>query len=222
MSPEIAEGLLAWIILCISIALHEYGHARAADRLGDPTPRLQGRVTLNPLAHLDVIGTGVIPLLNIMIPIFTGVSIPVMFGWGKPVMINPLNIEPKKRVRFDLLATAAGPAMNVVLIAVGALLLGVAVPFAPMLGTLVIQLLLINASLVVFNLMPLPPLDGSHFLKHALKLSDEFMMRMSFYSLFIMLFLINFAPFRALMHTLILGLLTPFLWVSDLLQRLVA
>ena len=102
------DGLLQLILLIISIGLHEFGHAWMADRRGDPLPRLQGRVTLNPFAHADPIGTIALPAIMIFLSPGFG-----LIGWGKPVQISLPN--PRTRRMDDIYITLAGPAMNLVL-----------------------------------------------------------------------------------------------------------
>lgn len=142
------EGALAIsIVLVLAIALHEFGHALAADLQGDRTPRLAGRLTLNPLAHLDPVGTFCLVLVG--------------FGWGKPVSFSPPSLRFKRA--GAAIVALAGPAMNVVLAIVGAALLVRLVPgtFASRFAE---ELLFINVLLAVFNLIPIPPLDGSRLL----------------------------------------------------------
>ena len=142
----------------IAIAFHEYAHAWMADRLGDETPRMQGRLTLNPLKHLDPVG--------FILLLFAG------FGWGKPVQINSRNFNRNVSMsKGEALVSLAGPVMNFILAIIFAIILGVVYMFAPSsfltttIGGVVYILLqecvLINIGLGVFNLLPLPPLDGS-------------------------------------------------------------
>ena len=142
----------------IAIAFHEYAHAWMADRLGDETPRMQGRLTLNPLNHLDPVGS--------ILLLFAG------FGWGKPVQINSRNFNRNVSMsKGEALVSLAGPVMNFILAIIFAIILGVVYMFAPSsfltttIGGVVYILLqecvLINIGLGVFNLLPLPPLDGS-------------------------------------------------------------
>ena len=130
------EMLLGIPGLIIAMTFHEYAHARAAVALGDFTPRLMGRLTLNPRAHIDPIG---------LIMLFL-----VRFGWAKPVMVNPSNFRKPKR--DDILVSVAGPAMN--------LLLGFLAFY--------VMIFIYNVNFAIFNMLPIPPLDGSHILRNLL------------------------------------------------------
>ena len=166
MLQTFEDRVIFYIILLISIAMHEFGHAFAADRLGDPLPRAMGRVTLNPLAHADKVGTIILPLIMI----FT--QAPIMFGWGKPVYVSLPN--PKTRMRDDLLSTAAGPLANLVLALVATFICAAAHVYKiEGLKEIAIIAMLVNCMLFVFNMLPIPQLDGSHFLRYVLKVSNE-------------------------------------------------
>lgn len=153
---QIVRDLIYWVpALVIAMSFHEYAHARVADRLGDPTPRYAGRLTINPLKHVDPIG-----LLMLVI---------VRFGWAKPVPVNPLYFRGDRRQGM-IEVSLAGPATNFVL----AVLAGIAMAFAAYWsqkwpGAVHIlrfldYLLIYNVFFGVFNLMPIPPLDGSKIL----------------------------------------------------------
>ena len=145
----------------IAITFHEFAHAYAADKLGDYTPRSQGRLNLNPLTHIDPIGFILLLLAG--------------FGWGKPVQINPRNFDNKVSLRTgEAIVSFAGPLMNFIL-AIIFMILTVAIQFfAP--DTTLFNVLysicsfscVINIGLGIFNLIPLPPLDGSKILKNFL------------------------------------------------------
>ncbi len=142
--------------IIIAMVVHEYSHARVAYALGDYTPQLQGRLTLNPVAHVDPIG-----LLMLFI---------VHFGWAKPVQINPMNFSNPRR--DDILVSLAGPASNLITAFVFTIMLVLMVkfhiPFSE--GLLVVFKLIIiyNINFAIFNMLPIPPLDGSHILRNVL------------------------------------------------------
>ena len=142
--------------IVIAMVIHEFSHARVAYALGDYTPRLQGRLTLNPAAHVDPIG-----LLMLFI---------VHFGWAKPVQINPMNFKNPRR--DDILVSLAGPASNLIVafVALIVLVLLAKTDFPLSEGLLVVFNLIIvyNINFAIFNMLPIPPLDGSHILKNLL------------------------------------------------------
>jgi Zn-dependent protease len=161
---NVAQVFIAFIVLLFSLTVHETAHAWTADRLGDPTARLLGRVSLNPIVHADLIGTVVFPLLAIV------GGVPVI-GWAKPV---PVNIRKLRHQRRDyVLVAAAGPASNL-LMALGAAVLLLFVPVSPVtlgepnvsapVASLLSRAVQLNLLLAVFNLLPIPPLDGGNVL----------------------------------------------------------
>ncbi len=142
-------------ILIMSVVVHELSHGYMADLLGDPTPRLQGRLTLNPLKHLELFGSFIVPIITSLAG-FT-------FGWAKPVQWNPYNVKNK---RWGELAIAiAGPVSNIVIATVFGLLIRL---YGSLLSDSFIYIstyvIIINIVLAVFNMIPLPPLDGSKVL----------------------------------------------------------
>jgi len=145
----------------VSIAVHEFGHAFVADRLGDRIPRLQGRLTLSPMAHIDPIGTLAIPLVAALIP--SG-GFP-MIAWGKPVQTNPRNYTRRlATMTGSMLVAAAGPLMNLllaVLVSIVIVALGKAHVSREFLDGLFAFLVALNLRLMFFNLIPLGPLDGA-------------------------------------------------------------
>ena len=137
-------GFLFWIIaLVVAITIHEFAHAWSAERLGDPTPRLMGRLTLNPLAHLDPLGT-------IMLLV-------ARFGWGKPVQFDPFNLRHPRR--DSALISLAGPVSNLLLAFICSIVLRVGFSNG-ILAYLFESLIVMNVVLAVFNLVPIHPLDG--------------------------------------------------------------
>jgi Zn-dependent protease len=223
MSSQLFDGLVYYLILVLSIALHEFGHAKSADLLGDPLPRLQGRVTLNPLAHLDPIGTGLIPLSMIFLPILMNAHLPLaLIGWGKPVQIALNN--PRNRIRNEILITLAGPAMNF-LIALGvAILIGLYLRFdsasatAANLAGYAQLAILLNCLLIAFNLIPLPPLDGSRILRHIVCLSEETFYRLAVNSPWILLILVNLSVFQQLLGLVRNWIAAPFFALANFLS----
>ncbi|MBI3323582.1 MAG: site-2 protease family protein [Candidatus Omnitrophica bacterium] len=149
--------LLLFPIFMLAVMVHEVSHGLVALRLGDPTALQAGRLTLNPLRHIDPVGTVALPLILIFM------NSPFVFGWAKPVPINVLNLRHPKR---DMLwVGAAGPAANFSLALVGAGLLAAAGGSLPEpVSGLARYLILVNLVLGTFNLLPIPPLDGSRVL----------------------------------------------------------
>jgi Zn-dependent protease len=167
---EIAQGL---IILVLSIAVHEFGHAIVATWLGDDTPRRQGRVTLNPVAHADPMGTLILPLASMVFAIQAGQPAGIGFGWGKPVEHNARNLTRKLRVVVgQALIAIAGPSMNLlfgtVIALVHVILLhqGV-IKTESQLSAALFMASQVNFMLLFFNLLPVPPLDGGWVLQWA-------------------------------------------------------
>lgn len=155
------------IVLAFSISVHESSHAKIADKYGDPTGKLQGRISINPLDHVDPIGTILVPAVMMM----SGFP---PFGWARPVPVNPSNL--KKPARDRALVSAAGPVSNFLLASVSILLVVIfapllndqALPAGEALGKLLIYNTLINTLLGTFNLIPVPPLDGGGILVYFL------------------------------------------------------
>ncbi len=149
--------IISIVILIFSIIIHEIAHGFMADKLGDPTARLQGRLTLNPIKHIDPVGSIIVPLITSL----SGFT----FGWAKPVEYNPYNLKNKRQGEF--LIALAGPMSNILLAAIFGLIIRFAsagattvTPFIEICSYIVI----INLVLAIFNLIPLPPLDGSKLL----------------------------------------------------------
>ena len=153
--PDLSTIIARVLVLIIAFTVHELAHALTADYLGDPTPRRMGRITLNPLKHLDPIGT--------LLLIVAG------FGWAKPVMVNPMNMRGNPRTSMAIVA-AAGPLSNLILAAIGAMFVRFGlISFTEASSGLSPAFLLgefiwINLILAFFNLIPIPPLDGSKIL----------------------------------------------------------
>ena len=188
-SLQLVIAVYEFVILLFSLSFHECAHAWMASRLGDQTARLQGRVSLNPVRHIDPIGTLLFPALMIFGPVFGIGGAGMMIGWAKPTPVLTRNFS--KIRRDDNLTTLAGPASNLILVAGAFLLLVVLMTMVPggkeaviravqmqftpgdtsppqaiaILGWLTIE---VNLALTIFNLLPIPPLDGSHILRNML------------------------------------------------------
>ncbi|MCX5769216.1 MAG: site-2 protease family protein [Candidatus Hydrogenedentes bacterium] len=171
-SQELTWAAMSYVCLLLSLSFHEAAHSVTADKCGDPTGRLMGRSSLNPMAHIDPIGTVILPLVMI----FSG--IPYLFGWAKPVPFNPRNLH---NIRRDpALIGLAGPLSNLALVLLCAALLRIIVgvlhiqlPADGNIGTtmrqyplfgLAFMMVIVNTALMLFNLIPIPPLDGGHLL----------------------------------------------------------
>lgn len=186
----------------MSVVLHELSHGYVAELMGDPTPRLQGRLTLNPLKHLDPIGSFIVPILT-SIAGFT-------FGWAKPIEWNPYNVKNRRLGEF--LISLAGPASNLIITLVFGLIIRFGISSLPQSFLIVCaQIVYINIMLAVFNLIPIPPLDGSKIFFSLLP-PKLFRVRASFekYSIFLVLLLILFLwrfidPIIPLLFNLITG-----------------
>jgi Zn-dependent protease len=193
---RIIRALMELAILVFSLSLHEFGHAYAATKLGDPTAKLLGRLTLDPRVHADMIGTIIFPLLRFLYPGF------IMFGWAKPVPITPENFKHPRR--DNAIVATAGPAMNI-LLALTALtalfILGQTDFFnlpnssQSVLGGFFRFFFWLNFGLAFFNLIPIYPLDGSWVLKALLpnKLSYQYS-RFDRYGVFVFLGVFIFCP----------------------------
>ena len=147
------ELIFGLVILVYSAILHEIAHGFVADRLGDPTARLMGRLTLNPKSHID-------PFMSILLPLFLMLSgSPVIFGAAKPVPVDPFNL---KEGRKDLaLVALSGPLTNMLIAIIASILLKFTPSSFLFIGTLLTMIRFYNVLLAIFNLLPIPPLDGS-------------------------------------------------------------
>jgi Zn-dependent protease len=215
----VRDGLLIFILLVVGIVVHEWAHALVADLLGDDTPRADGRVTLNPLVHGDLIGTLVVPVLNIFV--FGGGF--TFIGWGKPVATHPANF--RNRARDGLLVSLAGPVANLLLALIAVLAGAVAVAAQPRLGELVYGVVVMNVGLAVFNLLPIPPLDGASLLRRVIGISDEAYQALSRWCGVIVMLLINLGPTRHVIGFVVGNACVPYAllchWINPAAYRLI-
>lgn len=207
---ELRQGLILYIVLVASLSVHEWAHAYSADRLGDDTPRSQGRVTLNPIVHIDLLGTVVFPLICIFV-----LKGGFFFGWGKPVMVNHANFAHRRR--DDILVTLAGPASNLVLALLAAIAGGLVYTADPKTAELFMLIIFLNVALAVFNLIPLPPLDGGRVMRHVVGMSEEAFINLSRWSFLILIVAINIPPVRRLLGLAMETVSIPFLLIYNVL-----
>jgi Zn-dependent protease len=211
-------------ILLFSVIIHEIAHGYMAMKLGDPTARMMGRLTLNPIPHIDLLGSIIVPLLSLL------VAGQVFIAWAKPVPVNPMNFSNYKR--DDILVSIVGPISNILValgcsiavIALGLLthaLPGTTSPLIEEGMTFFLKMfyggIYLNIVLAVFNLIPVPPLDGSHVLASILpgELAAQYR-RIGFVGIFIILFLMRVPAFNSAFNSVIGGLFTPFQSIIDL------
>lgn len=171
MDPKYVDYAYEAVAFLFAISVHESAHAWMAAKRGDPTAAMLGRVTLNPIKHIDILGTIILPIVALV------VGFP-MIGWAKPTPVNPRNF--KNLVVDDILTSIAGPISNFLVVIFALLVLAIigiitratspltSESILTPISMMFFYLALINVLLGVFNLIPLPPLDGSHVLRHVL------------------------------------------------------
>jgi len=167
---KVQKAILYLIAFILCIAAHEFGHAWVANRLGDPTPRMQGRLTLSPIHHIDLVGTIIMPI------IMAFATVPLL-AWGRPVQINPAALSRRFSMRTgQMLVAVAGPAMNLIMAIVVTIVIIIAAHLGAtpkLLSGLFHYLVYLNISLMIFNLLPIPPLDGGSVLAWMLPRSQQ-------------------------------------------------
>ncbi len=211
IDPEtLRRGLIFYLVLIASLCIHEWAHAITAHKLGDDTPDREGRVSLNPIVHMDLFGSVIFPLLCIFV--FPG---GLLFGWGKPVNIDISNFRHRRR--DEILTTLAGPGSNLALALVAAIVGGVLFRFEPRTAELFVQLIGINVLLAVFNLIPLPPLDGGRVMRHIAGMTEETFHNIARWSFLIILIAINIPAFRLVLGAVMGLVAAPYLFLYRLI-----
>ncbi|MBC8264737.1 MAG: site-2 protease family protein [Anaerolineales bacterium] len=217
LGRSLPETIAILISLLIAIDVHEFAHAWMANELGDPTARYQGRLSLNPLVHLDPMGT-----MMMLFSVFSGFGI----GWGKPVPVDPRYLRKGPRVGMGLVA-AAGPISNLVLAAIVAVPIRLRLTISWSLVDLLLTVISVNIIIALFNLLPIPPLDGASILRGILstirapwayRISDAFdRIGAQGYMIFVLLILVDqilpvniLGSILGLPHSLLFRLITGF------------
>ena len=204
-------------ILLFSVVIHELAHGWMALRLGDTTARDMGRLTLNPIPHIDPIGSIVVPLFSLI------AAGRIFIAWAKPVPVNPYNFSDFRR--DDILVSVVGPVSNIILAGICTvvfILIALVTPALHGMNAILDELLTfllrmfaggitLNVMLAVFNLIPIPPLDGSHVVASLLpeEMSDRYR-SIGFFGIFIILLLMRWQPFSILFSAVIQTVMLPF------------
>lgn len=202
MDPKsIIDGLLLYIGLLVLLTFHEFGHAWMAWKCGDDTARLQGRVSLNPLVHIDLIGTVFLPLLMIFLSSSGSTLGRFIVGWAKPV---PVNIDNLRNPRMDdILVTLAGPWMNLLLavIIMGVARIGISL-HAPSVTQVSVEIARLSLLLCFLNMLPIPPLDGSRVARVLLGMSYETYFQIARYGFIILIIVLQVPAVQSLLQNL--------------------
>jgi Zn-dependent protease len=209
----ISAVIVVAVMLLVGLPVHEFSHAFAAFRLGDGTAKLFGRLTLNPIAHFDPVGGTLLALTFIG---SAAAGTPIGFGWAKPTPVNPLNLEGGRR--GEAIVAAAGPISNLVLAAAGAIPLRYLyanpqlILDAPILEPILVLFVQINLLLMIFNLIPVPPLDGSKVLFAFVDRRTEYQIRpfLEQYGFFILIALLFLPPGNSIGGRIIIPILDAF------------
>jgi Zn-dependent protease len=207
-TEALLQGLLFYLCFIPVLTFHEFAHAWTSWKCGDSTAKDLGRVSLNPIVHMEVIGTVVLPLLAIYLSVMQSALAGFIIGWGKPVPVNLHNLRNPRR--DDTLIALAGPAMNLILavLCMGIVKVGMILKSngidqtGEMLASIGILLVRVNLVLAFFNLLPIPPLDGSHVLWNALQLSWESYFQAMQYGFILVIVAINIPGVRDFLWTL--------------------
>ena len=196
MDPRILyDGLIAYLCFLPLLTFHEFAHAWVAWKCGDDTAHSQGRVTINPVSHMELVGTVMLPMLALFLTAAGSGAASFIIGWGRPVPVNLSRLNHPRR--DDTLVALAGPAMNLALavIAVAIAKLGLLAD-AGMFVKIALQTAWISLVLCFFNLLPIPPLDGSHVIKNLIGMSEETYFRLCQYGFLAVIIAIQIPAIR--------------------------
>jgi Zn-dependent protease len=196
LSNLVAQALLSWVLFIPVLTFHEFAHAWTAWKCGDDTAYLQGRVSLNPIVHMELIGTVVLPLMATFASLTGSPLAGLIIGWGRPVPVNLSNLS-KPRLQDSMIAMA-GPAMNLLLAVLlfGVMKLTIATHLDAV-SDIAQRLIFVNLILCFFNLMPIPPLDGSHILLHVTGMSYDTYFRLAQFGFIAIIVLLQIPSVRS-------------------------
>jgi Zn-dependent protease len=199
----IVDGLITYLGLVILLTFHEFAHAWVGTHCGDDTALRQGRVSINPLVHMDLIGTVALPLIMI----FASPSVGrFLVGWARPVPFNPGNLNNRRR--DEMIIAMAGPAMNallaIALVGFARVAILVGSPYAT---GLLLQMAALSLMLCFFNLIPIPPLDGSHVLRNLTGMTYETYFKFSQYGFIAIIVILQIPLVRTVLNALTYGTL---------------
>jgi Zn-dependent protease len=196
MANRIIPKLIVYLLLLISLSVHEWAHGYLACKLGDPTPAKFGRLTLNPLAHIDIIGTVIVPLVMMLLePNF------VILGWAKPIPIGPRHFNNRRKL-YEVMVNLVGRFSNLILAIFSAIVGSCLVKYYDgNIRELFSLMAFLNVVLFVFNLIPIPPLDGGYILKLVFWISDELFFQISNWGYWVLILLINIPAFHSILFT---------------------
>ena len=201
-ASALLQGLLVYLCFIPVLTFHEFAHAWTSWKCGDDTAKDLGRVSLNPIVHMELVGTVILPLLAIFLSITNSALAGFIIGWGKPVPVNLNNLSNPRR--DDTLIALAGPGMNLILaflcMAIAKIGFVLKAGGNAQAGEILIasgyMLVQVNLVLAFFNLLPIPPLDGSHVLWNALRLSYESYFRVMPYGIIIVILVMKYTNVR--------------------------
>ncbi len=213
------NGLIYFIILAASLCLRAYAQAWVANRLGDRTPAAEGRLTVNPLPHVDLLGTIVLPLICIFYlqPALDRQSLRFFIGWAKPVPVNQYNF---KNPHSGLILTQfAGVGMGVILSVAAAVIGGLFFRFERETVAVFGAIIVVNASLIVLDCLPLPPFPGGMLLRYLGFFSEETFVTIARWSGLVLLIMINLRPVAAVISFLVEVVTIPFFLIMQLIAK---
>jgi len=190
----LADGLISFVCFIIIVTFHEWGHAWTALKFGDDTAYQMGRVSLNPAAHIDAFGTIIFPLASVLFAAtgFGGIA-GLLLGWGRPVPVNLSRL--KNRFWADIIVSLAGPIMNLVLVLIALPLMWIAQHFnQKMVVEFGTDLVRLSLFLFFFNMLPIPPLDGSRVARRLVGMKEETFAKIAQYGIYMLIIAINIPP----------------------------